>query len=310
MLYWYVVCVPKSYWWFQRRKNWVKFSETVLWGSRVEDFNGRVAVVTGAASGIGLGMCRAFAKRGMKVVVADLNQDTINAAVSELQASGADAIGHLCDVSDHDAVKALADAAVSAFGGVNVFCANAGVGIPTSARKMKMADWKWIIDVDLWGPIYGVDVFLPLIEEAGEGHINATSSMAGLISSQMMGAYNVAKHGVVALMAATERELRAKKSPITASVLCPGPINTNISRNSVSYRPGQAKPKADGEKSGKLASNIQATLEQGMAPDEVGELVADAIATDKFWILTHPYWAKAIQKQLDALREDQTLTKA
>ena len=276
----------------------------------MEDFAGRVAVVTGAASGIGLGMCRAFAKRGMKVVVADLNQDTINGAVDELVSGGAQAIGHVCDVSDHAAVSGLADAAVDAFGGVNVFCANAGVGIPTSARKMKMADWKWIIDVDLWGPIYGVDVFLPLIEAQGEGHINATSSMAGLISSQMMGAYNVAKHGVVALMAATERELRAKKSPITASVLCPGPINTNISRNSVSYRPGQAKPKADGESAGKLAGNIQATLEQGMHPDEVGELVAEAIATDKFWILTHPYWAKAIQKQLDALREDQTLTRA
>ncbi|MEM7099116.1 MAG: SDR family NAD(P)-dependent oxidoreductase [Pseudomonadota bacterium] len=275
----------------------------------MQDFEGRVAVVTGGASGIGLGMCRAFAKRGMRVVVADLNGDTIEAAVKDLNSQGVEAIGQICDVADHDAVKALADTAVSTFGGVNVFCANAGVGIPTSARNMKLKDWKWIIDVDLWGPIYGVDVFLPLIEDSGEGHINATSSMAGLISSQMMGAYNVAKHGVVALMAATERELRAKQSPVTASVLCPGPINTNISRNSVSYRPGQAKPKADGEKAGKLANNIQASLEQGMQPDEVGELVAQAIAGDKFWILTHPRWAKAVQKQLDALVEDQTLTR-
>jgi NAD(P)-dependent dehydrogenase (short-subunit alcohol dehydrogenase family) len=126
----------------------------------------------------------------------------------------------------------------------------------------------------------------------------------------MMGAYNVAKHGVVALMAAVERELRAKKSPITASVLCPGPINTNISRNSVGFRPNKAKPKADGEKAGKMASSIQATLEAGMQPDEVGELVAAAIAEDKFWILTHPHWAKGVQKQLDALVEDQTLTRA
>ena len=164
--------------------------------------------------------------------------------------------------------------------------------------------------MDLWGPIYGVKVFLPIIEEQGEGHICSTSSMAGLISGQMMGAYNVAKHGVVALMAAVERELRAGKSEVTASVLCPGPINTNISRHSVEFRPGKAKPKADGEKSGKLASNIQASLEQGMDPDEVGELVCQSIIEDKFWILTHPRWAKAVQRQLDALVEDQSLTRA
>ena len=155
------------------------------------------------------------------------------------------------------------------------------MGIPTSARNLKLSDWEWIINVDLWGPIYTVKTFLPLIEAQGEGHINATSSMAGLISSQMMGAYNVAKHGVVALMAATERELRAKKSAVRASVLCPGPINTNISRHSVDYRPGGAKPKTDNEKAGKLAGNIQAALEQGMQPDEVGELVLSAIEDEK-----------------------------
>jgi NAD(P)-dependent dehydrogenase (short-subunit alcohol dehydrogenase family) len=276
----------------------------------MQEFKGRVAVVTGGASGIGLGMVRAFGKRGMNLVVADLDEKALADVVAELKASGVQAVGQRCDVSKLDEVEALGAKAIEAFGAVNVMCNNAGVGIPTSARRMKLEDWKWIIDVDLWGPIYGVKVFLPLIEAAGEGHINATSSMAGLISSQMMGAYNVAKHGVVALMAATERELRAKKSPITASVLCPGPINTNISKNSVGFRPGKAKPKADGEKAGKMASNIQASLEQGMDPDEVGELVAKAISEDKFWILTHPRWAKGVQNQLDALREDQTLTRA
>ncbi len=274
------------------------------------EFKGRVAVVTGGASGIGLGMVRAFAKRGMKLVVADLDEVALAAAVEEVVAGGGEAVGQLCDVSDRDAVQALADKTIATYGKVNVLCNNAGVGIPTPVKRMKLSDWKWILDVDLWGPIYGVEVFLPLIEEAGEGHINATSSMAGLISSARMGAYNVAKHGVVALMAATERELRASKSQITASVLCPGPINTNISFNSVTYRPGKTKPEADDEKSGDVARAIQASLEQGMDPDEVGELVADAIAENRFWILTHPRWAKAVQKQLDALNEDQSLTKA
>lgn len=276
----------------------------------MQNFEGKVAVVTGGASGIGLGMCRAFAARDMKLVIADLDTDALARVLEEFKAAKVEAVGMPCDVSQLDQVEALADLAMSNFNAVHVMCNNAGVGIPTSARTMKLADWKWIIDVDLWGPIYGVNVFLPLIEAQGEGHINATSSMAGLIAAQMMGAYNVAKHGVVALMASTERELRAKNSNVRASVLCPGPINTNISRHSVEFRPGKSKPKADGASAGKLASNIQAALEQGMQPDEVGELVANSIAEEKFWMLTHPRWAKGVQNQLDAMREDQLLTRA
>ena len=276
----------------------------------MKEFKERIAVVTGGASGIGLGMCRSFAARGMKLVIADLDPTALTAAVDEFQQAGVEAIGELCDVSKLEAVEALADKTMDTYGAVHVLCNNAGIGIPTSALKLKLEDWKWILDVDLWGPIYGVKVFLPLIEDSGEGHICSTSSMAGLISGQMMGAYNVAKHGVVALMAALERELRVRESLVTASVLCPGPINTNISRHSVEFRPGRQKPKTDGNTAGKMASNIQNILEQGMDPDEVGELVAEAIATDKFWILTHPRWTKAVQRQLDALKDDQTLTKA
>ncbi|MFP6806701.1 MAG: SDR family NAD(P)-dependent oxidoreductase [Pseudomonadales bacterium] len=274
------------------------------------EFKNKVAVITGGASGIGLGMARSFANRGMKLVLADLDAKALDEAVAEFEKAGVEVVGQLCDVSKLEQIEALAELTMEKYGAVHILCNNAGVGIPTSARKMKLEDWKWIIDVDLWGPIYGVKVFLPLIEAQGEGHICSTSSMAGLISSQMMGAYNVAKHGVVALMAALERELRAKKSKVTASVLCPGPINTNISRHSVEFRPSKAKPKSDGEKSGKMAANIQASLEQGMDPDEVGELVANSIAEDKFWILTHPRWAKTVRKQLDALVEDQTLIRA
>lgn len=276
----------------------------------MENFSGKTAVVTGGASGIGLGMSRAFAARGMNVVIGDLDDGAMASIAAELTEGGVEVVTQQCDVSSLDAVQALADTTMDRFGGVHVVCNNAGVGIPTSARNMKLKDWKWIIDVDLWGPIYGVNVFVPLLEQQEEAHINATSSMAGLISSGMMGAYNVAKHGVVALMAALERELRAKKSSVHASVLCPGPINTNISRNSVEYRPGQAKPKSDGDNQGKMAKSIQETLEAGMPPDEVGELVANAIAKDDFWILTHPRWAKTVQKQLDALMDDQSLIRA
>ncbi|MDH3682810.1 MAG: SDR family NAD(P)-dependent oxidoreductase [Acidimicrobiia bacterium] len=276
----------------------------------MQDFNGRVAVITGGASGIGLGMARAFAGAGMKLVLGDLDTEALDAVTEELTTAGAEVVGRRCDVSQPSEIEALADRAIDTYGGVNVLCNNAGIGIPTATHKMKLDDWRWIIDVDLWGPIYGVHTFLPLIEEQGEGHINATSSMAGLIAGGMMGAYNVAKHGVVALMATLERDLRGRKSPITASVLCPGPINTNISRHSVQYRPGQAKPKADGETSGKVASSIQAILERGMDPDEVGRLVLEAIGSGQFWILTHPRWTKTLQKQLDAMNDDWSLPKA
>jgi len=276
----------------------------------LQDFLGRTAVITGGASGIGLGMARSFAARGMQLVLADLDEELLKAAEKEFSAAGTSVVCQVCDVSKLEDVERLAEVTMDRFGAVHVVCSNAGVGIPTSARNVKLSDWEWIINVDLWGPIYAVKTFLPLIEEQGVGHINATSSMAGLISSQMMGAYNVAKHGVVALMAAVERELRAKKSNVRASVLCPGPINTNISRHSVDFRPGRGKPKGDSEKAGKLAGNIQAALEQGMHPDEVGELVANAVEQEKFWILTHPHWSKTVQKQLDAMVNDQTLIRA
>lgn len=276
----------------------------------MQDFSGRTAVITGGASGIGLGMARAFAGRGMQLVLADLDSVLLKKAEQEFSDAGIAVVTQVCDVSKLEEIERLAELTLERFGGAHVVCSNAGVGIPTSARNMKLADWEWIINVDLWGPIYTVKTFLPLLEEQDVGHINATSSMAGLISSQMMGAYNVAKHGVVALMAATERELRAKKSHVRASVLCPGPINTNISQHSVDFRPGGGKPKGDSNKAGKMASNIQAALEQGMQPDEVGELVLTSIEQEKFWILTHPHWSKGVRKQLDALIDDQTLTRA
>jgi NAD(P)-dependent dehydrogenase (short-subunit alcohol dehydrogenase family) len=275
----------------------------------MQNLTGKVAVVTGGASGIGLGMARAFAGAGMKLVLADLDDAARDTAVAEFRADGIEAVGQRCDVSVHEQVQGLAKLATDTFGGVHVLCNNAGIGIPTATFPMKLSDWRWILDVDLYGPIYGVEVFLPIMEAQGEGHINSTSSMAGLYAGGFMGAYNVAKHGVVALMATLARDLHGRKSPVTASVLCPGPINTNISRHSVAYRPGHAKPKADSASAGKTAAGIQKMLEeQGMDPNAVGQLVLDAIRSGQFWILTHPGMAKIVTKQTAALVADQSLT--
>ena len=186
---------------------------------RVEE---RVAVVTGAASGIGLGIARAFAAAGMKVVLADVREEPLEQAAAELRDGGGQAIAVRTDVTRLDEVEALAAATLAEFGAVHVLCNNAGVGGFARIADTTIDDWRWTLEVDLWGPIHGVKTFLPIIEAQDEGHINSTSSMAGLLAAPRLGAYNVAKHGVVALMATLERELRGAHSPVRTSVLCPG----------------------------------------------------------------------------------------
>jgi NAD(P)-dependent dehydrogenase (short-subunit alcohol dehydrogenase family) len=274
------------------------------------DVSGRVAVVTGGASGIGRGMARAFAGAGMRVVLADLDEQMLAATVDELAAGGTEAIGQRCDVADLASVEALAAAALERFGAVHVLCNNAGVGIPTPTHNIRLDDWRWIIDVDLWGPIYGVKTFLPIMEEQGEGHINTTASVAGLIGGGFMGAYNVAKHGAVALMTTLERDLRGRHSPVHASVLCPGPINTDISRHSVTYRPSRVSPKANSDAEGRAGASVQAALDNGMDPDEVGRIVLGGVQSDRFWLFTHGWTTKLLTRQLDALAADGSLSKA
>jgi NAD(P)-dependent dehydrogenase (short-subunit alcohol dehydrogenase family) len=274
------------------------------------ELQGQVAVVTGGASGIGRGIARAFADAGMKIMIADLDEAMMAATVTELSERGVEVASQSCDVSKLEQVEALAAATLDRFGAVHVLCNNAGVGIPTPTNNIRLDDWRWVIDVDLWGPIYGVKTFLPIMEEQGVGHINTTASLAGLIGGGFMGAYNVAKHGAVALMTTLERDLRGRKSPVRASVLCPGPINTDISRHSVTYRPSKAKPKTNSAAEGKAGATVQALLDKGMDPDEVGRLVLDGIQRDTFWLLTHPSFSKVLTRQLDALIEDGSLTKA
>ena len=270
----------------------------------MHDVTGWVAVVTGAASGMGRGMARCFTASGMKVVLADIEQGPLDAAVAELAAAGHDVLGVRTDVTDLAAHEALAAATIERFGKVNVLCANAGIGTSAPIGKTSLADWRWTIDVDLWGPIYGVHTFLPLIEQAGEGHLNATASMAGLMAGGSLGAYNVAKHGVVALMASLARDLLIAGSPIKASVLCPGPVNTNIvnsdrNRSAESLAEHVQTPQGD-----RFWQMLGKALAHGMDPDEVGPLVLNAIQTDRFWVLTHPEMLEFVQDQLNLAKQD------
>lgn len=274
------------------------------------DVNGKTAVVTGGGSGIGRGIVRALAAQGMNIVVADIEQAPMDEVVAELAAKGTDAIGVRTDVSKLEQVEALAAAALDRFGAVHVLCNNAGVGVSDPVGATSMEDWRWTIDIDLWGPIHGVHVFLPIMERQGEpGHLNSTASMAGLYAGASLGAYNVAKHGVVALMASLERDLRLAGSPLRASVLCPGPINTNIvdsERNRAAESAAQHVGTAAGKKFWDILTR---TLADGMNPDEVGPMVLDAVLNDRFWVLTHPEMGGLVRKQVDQMLEDRSLTR-
>jgi len=273
------------------------------------DVTGKTAVITGGASGIGRGIARCFASQGMQLVLADIEQDPLEEVVAELAEAGTEALGVKTDVSRLTDVESLAAAATDRFGSVHVLCNNAGVGVADPIAATSMEDWRWTLDIDLWGPINGVHVFLPLMEAQGEGHINSTASMAGLYAGASLGAYNVAKHGVVALMASLERDLRLAGSNVRASVLCPGPINTNIVDSQRNRQPESAAEHIETDTGRKFWDMLTATLAEGMDPDEVGPLVLDAVVNETFWILTHPEMGKVVAKQVDRMLADKTLTR-
>jgi NAD(P)-dependent dehydrogenase (short-subunit alcohol dehydrogenase family) len=263
---------------------------------------GWVAVVTGAASGIGLGTATRFAEAGMKVVLSDVDGAALDRAATALADAGHQVAAVTADVSKRADNEALADAAEARFGPVNVFFANAGVGLSNPVWETSPEDWRWIIDVDLWGPIHGLQVFLPRIMATGTGHVVATASMAGLLAGASLGAYNVAKHGVVALMASAARDLMVARSPITASVLCPGPINTAIT-DSDRNRPAElGTTSARVPQAERQWSSLNRALAHGMDPGDVGALVLDAVRTARFWVFTHPEMTEMVAAQLELAR--------
>jgi NAD(P)-dependent dehydrogenase (short-subunit alcohol dehydrogenase family) len=277
----------------------------------MESVEGKVGVITGAASGIGLGIARAFTGAGMRVVLSDNRADALDAAVKDLEAQGHAVVGVPADVSKLSEVEALAEAALDSFGAVDVLCNNAGVGLFKPVAKTSIEDWEWTLAIDLWGPIHGVKTFLPVIERQPEGHINSTSSMAGLLAVRALGAYNVAKHGVVALMATLQRELRAAHSPVYTSVLCPGAVNTGIGRNSVDSRrasEGRAPTSKAGDGRSEGEVDLAGVLD-AMDPDEVGRLVLDAVLTNRFWVFTDPRMLASVQDQVEAMLEDGALSR-
>lgn len=260
----------------------------------MEDLTGKVAVVTGAASGIGRAMAVRFAQEGMKVVMADIEEPALTEAVASMP-EGAELSATRCDVSSPEDIEALRDTALETFGAVHLVCNNAGVGGGGPMSAIDVASWKWVIDVDLWSVVHGVRVFLPVLLAQGEGHIVNTASVAGLFSAPFMGPYNVAKYGVVALSETLFSELRMEQSPVGVSVLCPSWVRTNIA-TSMRNRPGADPAAVDA-----LGSMVKGFIDSGISPDEVAGKVVDAVRARQFWIVTHDDTNAAVSRRSSSI---------
>ncbi|MGI9601706.1 MAG: SDR family NAD(P)-dependent oxidoreductase [Acidimicrobiales bacterium] len=246
----------------------------------MEDLTGKVAVVTGAASGIGLALTEAFLGAGGRVVMADVEEAALAAQAGRLEGDGHRVLGVLCDVTDPDQVADLAGQTLDHFGSVDVVCNNAGVAPGGPMLSTSPADWRWVIDVNVLGVAHGVTTFGPILRDAGSGHIVNTASEAGLCTTAMMGMYNASKHAVVGLSEALYRELEG--TGVGVSVLCPELVNTRIFE---SERNAPAGVSGENEVMPRLREAIGAV---GLDPADVAARVLDAIRTDTFWILTHP----------------------
>ena len=268
----------------------------------MKNLDGKVAVVTGGASGIGRAVATRFAEAGMRVVLADIQEDALDRTASELAAAGHQVIGVRTDVSVGESVETLAATVMAEFGAVHVLHNNAGVGVGGYLWTHTQRDWEWVLGVNLWGVIHGVRVFVPLMISQGEpAHIVNTASMAGLISVPGLGAYNVSKHGVVTLSETLERDLRIAGAPIGVSVLCPGLVMTNIFE-SHRNRPGDISD--EGQDPGLLGLTAAAdgparadaleSFGRMLTPEQVATAVLEGVVDDHFYILTHPEPARSL----------------
>lgn len=275
------------------------------YGARMQDVEGKVAVVTGAASGIGLAMATRFAESGMKVVLADVELDALAAAEAGLRAAGHAVLAVPTDVSRGEDVEALAARAVAEFGGVHLLCNNAGVSVAGPLWEHSVRDWEWVLGVNLWGVIHGVRVFVPImLGQDAEGHIVNTASVAGLTSFPMIGAYNVTKHAVVTLSETLARDLDLAGARVKVSVLCPGFVRTQI-LDSDRNRP-ESLGRDERPRPPEVEDGIRAAIAAGMPPAEVAGRVLAAVRAEEFYVLTHPDFRAQIKERFDGVLENRT----
>jgi NAD(P)-dependent dehydrogenase (short-subunit alcohol dehydrogenase family) len=246
---------------------------------------GKVAVVTGAASGIGFALAERFARSGLNVVLADIEQDALEAAEQKIVTHGVKTLAVPTDVSDEAAVHALARAAVDRFGSVHVVCNNAGVVSNADPWLGPLSAWKWVLGVNLWGVIHGIRAFMPVLAVQGEGHIVNTASMAGLLPG-FSPSYDATKHAVVAISEDLYRTMKIAEVPVGVSVLCPGWVRTSILEAGRNWPAGLGEAPPPAATAEVTSRYVERVIDEGMAPAAVADLVADAVTAERFWVFT------------------------
>ena len=276
----------------------------------MKDFQGKVAVITGGASGLGRAMAERFAREGMSIVLADVEPNALARAEAEMKVAGAKVIGVRTDVSKAADVEALAKKTLAAFGGVHLLANNAGVAEGGSVWDNTVADWEWVLGVNMWGVIHGVRVFTPImLAQGSEGHIINTASVAGLISPPGMGIYCVSKHAVVTLSECLHHDLAQKTDKLKCSVLCPAYVPTGIA-DSGRNRPADLKETR--QKSATdlaLDASLKKAVQSGkQSAADVAQKVFEAVRDERFYILTHPRIKASIQWRMEDILQDRNPT--
>tara|TARA_B100001142_G_scaffold238510_2_gene237207 strand:- start:1094 stop:1927 length:834 start_codon:yes stop_codon:yes gene_type:complete len=267
----------------------------------MEKLADKTAVVTGAASGMGLAMARRFAREEMNVVLSDIDESKLEAAVSEIRADGGNVQGVVTDVSLESDNIQLLDASIDVFGTVDVVCLNAGVqGSIGRSWALSAEDYKWTMGILLDGVIHGVRTFVPHLVAKDAGHVVITASIAGHISSPFGAPYNIAKHGVATLAETLFHELKVEKSNVGVTCLCPGFVNTNIVRATAARESGSVGSAIDDRGDQMLDLTLRA-LSGGLDPEVVGQQVLDAIYSNQFWLFTDQDWDEAIATRADQI---------
>lgn len=269
----------------------------------MKEFKGKVAVVTGAASGIGRGIAERCVLVGMKVVLADIDEEQLSEVKETLSASGGIVTAMRTDVSKRSDVEQLAEKTIDEFGSVHLLFNNAGVAAGVTPWEATWNDWEWVIGVNLWGVIHGVKIFTPImLSQNTECHIVNTASGAGLCAGGASAPYVASKHAVVALSESLHLSLQQHSSLVKVSVLCPGFVNTNII-NTEQHRPAELLNEpvelSAMEKAGKEL--IEAAVKAGLSHSQVADQVFEAIENEKFYILTDKEWIKVIRLRVERL---------
>ncbi|MFE5700759.1 SDR family NAD(P)-dependent oxidoreductase [Rhodococcus koreensis] len=258
----------------------------------MESLHGRVAVITGAAGGIGEALGTVLSASGMKLVLADIDVEGLIAARDRLAGAGAEVIAVPTDVTSEKSVTRLKDSALEHFGSVHVLCNNAGVTVTGAAWTIPVSAWERVLSVNLIGAINGIRAFVPVLRNNDEGHVVNTASMAGLTSAAGLAPYSVSKHGVVALSEAVYKELLLEDSRIGVSVVCPGAVATAMPASVTGAALGDQGPVDRA-----IASAVDESLKTAISPMRVAESIKVAILQEKFWVLTHPSRANSIVRR-------------